>query len=147
MSNIETLQPLALAVIEAQEKVHGAATRDKWRIEGRRIVALKVKPVCELPCGGVKHSKIDAANAKAIASAHHAMPAFIAIAKGQLDRHRVEWLGICAIMPNKDGQFLKYLKRDRDYHAEQYTIICQHLASIPGDSDEIQALRKCLEAK
>lgn len=40
-----------------------------WRVEGRRVVALKEKWVCECPSGGIIHGKVDAANAALIAAA------------------------------------------------------------------------------
>lgn len=40
-----------------------------WRVEGRFVNALKAKTVAELPMGGVRHGKVDAANALLIAAA------------------------------------------------------------------------------
>lgn len=40
-----------------------------WRIEGRFVMAMKTKSICEIPMGGVIHGKVDKANARLIAAA------------------------------------------------------------------------------
>jgi len=45
-------------------------TPGPWRIDSvRYVVALKEKPVCELPQGGIRHGAVDTANANLIAAA------------------------------------------------------------------------------
>lgn len=44
-------------------------TPGPWRAEGRYVMAQKVKTVAEVPCGGVHHGHVDAANARLIAAA------------------------------------------------------------------------------
>lgn len=44
-------------------------TPGPWSIQGRYVHALKEKFVAELPCGGVRHGKVDEANALLIAAA------------------------------------------------------------------------------
>jgi len=55
-------------------------TPGPWRTEGRYVLALKGKSVCELPRGGVTHAKVDKANANLIATApemYEALQAFL----------------------------------------------------------------------
>ena len=44
-------------------------TPGPWRVNGRFVMALKEKTVCEVPQFGVIHGKVDAANARLIAAA------------------------------------------------------------------------------
>jgi hypothetical protein len=53
--------------------VRGAAvsarTPGPWRVEGRFVVAGVAKCVAEIPSGGIRHGKVDEANAHQIAAA------------------------------------------------------------------------------
>jgi hypothetical protein len=44
-------------------------TPGPWRVNGRFVMALKEKTVCEVPQFGVIHGKVDAANIRLIAAA------------------------------------------------------------------------------
>jgi hypothetical protein len=44
-------------------------TPGPWRVDGRYVLGLKDKSVAELPQGGVRHGKVDEANAHLISAA------------------------------------------------------------------------------
>lgn len=56
-------------------------TAKPWRVDGRYVKALKNKYVCELPCGGVRHSGMDCANAHLISAAPELLEALKYIMK------------------------------------------------------------------
>lgn len=62
-------------------------TPGPWRVEGRYVMGLKEKTVCELPMGGILHAKVDAANARLIAAA----PCLLSACKAAL-RASALWL-------------------------------------------------------
>ena len=42
-------------------------TPGPWRVEGRYVMALKEKAICECPGYGIRHGNVDKANARLIA--------------------------------------------------------------------------------
>lgn len=50
-----------------------------WRIEGRFVLAMKTKSICEIPMGGIIHGKVDKANACLIAAAPDLLEALQAL--------------------------------------------------------------------
>ena len=102
MTNIETLQRLAMAVCEAHEMRHAM------------MVAKGIY----------------------VFTVHNAMPALLAIAKGQLEHHYQQWTWF----QNVDENDVATL-----YHAKQHRTICTQLASIQGESPELVAFREALK--
>ena len=54
-------------------------TPGPWRVDGRYVMALKEKQICEAPAYGVVHGKVDAANANLIAAAPELLNALKAL--------------------------------------------------------------------
>lgn len=144
----EELHPLAMAVIKAHKDVQGAATpkNDRpwkataWFQDNPTDDNFKSfhhgvsTPICNVEIGYTDRRTDPITTA--IASDNNAMPAFIAIAKGQLEFH-YKWHNI-----NK--QAFPKLGDEFDENAQEHHTICTQLASIPGLSS-VQALREALK--
>lgn len=64
-----------------------------WRVDGRKVMAMKEKQVCEVPCYGVVHGKVDIVNAHLIAAA----PDLLAALTECLDNTGGGWIAAAVI--------------------------------------------------
>ncbi len=113
---MDKLHELAMAVIEAHEKVQDAGVNGSARTEESRDTCI------------------------ALLTAHNAMPAFIAALKWQLLTHYDQWIGWSSDEDWEDDDCsVAY------FINQQYRKLCEFLASIPGDSPELVALREALK--
>lgn len=92
-------------------------TKGPWRAEGRLIIGLKEKPICEVPQHGIKRHKTDDGNAQLIAAAPDMYEACkkLVMHRHQGDIHPIDYQRIELALAKAEGKDVKYKIPDVDF--------------------------------